>query len=112
MANRRTMVEISVKQRPWANIRPTGTACTIWRAMCGSGVWMSTARFSTLFLPLRIRSPVPTPLIGLSVISQVLKQAAHCAAVRGTAIPSTYGLPIASRGGSPPTRATMSGFVA
>ena len=47
-----------VIRHPCVGIRPTITVCTTWRAMCGSGAWMSMIRISTSVLLVRIRYPV------------------------------------------------------
>ena len=89
---------------------PNGYGLYDMAAMCGSGVWMSTIRISIVLLPVRIRYRGRIPLIGLSVISQVLKKGACCAAVRGTMIRNTCGLLLAS-GTIQRSLTSTSGFV-
>ena len=49
---RRTTTRRLGIRRRWAIICPTGTAYTTWRAMCGTGVWMSINKdFYAVFLP-------------------------------------------------------------
>ena len=56
---RTTAILLGIRRR-WVSIRRTITVCMTWRAMCGSGVLMSTIRISILCLRVRIPFPVRT----------------------------------------------------